>query len=178
MKLLQSIKENWISGFVLLVGLIFVVNLFDGFNKLDLLWKSKTQNSLVTDKDKWQTWLNRNTDLFASLKDGAKIGITKDFKSDYGLIWTKLNDRILVEQTNQLRKVGPGIILEFDDQVTKDLQWKKNRDEAVIFLRHRSQIGKIQAYYLKKEEKLQSEGFVTLLQEIGLRPVPATKKDS
>ncbi len=176
MKHLELIKENGLSAFVFVVGLIFVVNLFDGFNNLSLVWKIKTDNSLVTNKDKWQIWLNRNTNLFASLSDGAKIGITKDFESDYGLIWTKLNDRILVEQTNQLRKVGPGIILEFDDQVTKDLQWKKNRDEAVIFLRHRSQIGKIQAYYLKKEEKLQSEGFVTLLQEIGLRPAPASKK--
>jgi len=106
-----------------------------------------------------------------SSDNGAQIGITKSLASDYGVIWTKRKDGIEVRRSNQLRAVGPGIILEFDDSVAKDLLWKKNKEEAIIFLRHRSQIGKIQTYYLKKAEKLQSEGFLTFLQDIGLRPL-------
>ena len=179
MQLLQSIKKSWFSVAVLFLSLILVINLFGGFTKLHLFWKNKIDKSSVMEVKKWQTWLNLNTDLFASLSDGAKIGITKNFKSDYGLIWTKLNnDSLLVEKTNQLRKIGPGIILEFDDQVAKDVQWKKNKDEAIIFLRHRSQIGKIQTYYLKKEDKLKAHGFMNFLRDIGLRTIPASKKGS
>ena len=148
-----------------------MINLFGGFTKLHLLWKNKTDKSLVTNVEKWQTWLNKNSELFASLADGAQFGITKNLDSDYGVIWTKQKEGIIVQRSNQLRKVGPGIILEFDEQVAKDLQWKKNKDEAIIFLRHRSQIGKIQTYYLKKEDKLKAQGFMNFLRDIGLRPL-------
>ena len=171
MNIFEAIKKNWFNSVALLLGLILVVNLFGGFIRLDLLWKKVTDNSLVTDEEKWQAWLTRNPDLFKSLGDGAQIGITKSLDSDYGVIWTKRRDGIEVRRSNQLRPVGPGIILEFDDSVAKDLLWKKNKEEAIIFLRHRSQIGKIQTYYLKKEDKLQSEGFMEFLRDIGLRPL-------
>ena len=171
MNILQNIKRNWFNTAALFLGVILVVNLFSGFTKLHLLWKNKTDKSLVTDVAKWQTWLNQNSELFASLTEGAKFGITKNLDSDYGVIWTRQKEGIVVQRSNQLRKVGPGIILEFGDQVAKDLQWKKNREEAIIFLRHRSQIGKIQTYYLKKEDKLKAQGFMDFLQDLGLRPI-------
>ncbi|MFQ5641606.1 MAG: hypothetical protein ACE5IR_26830 [bacterium] len=171
MSILEGFKKNWFNSLALFLGLVLVANLFGGFTKLHLFWKNKTDKSLVTDVEKWQTWLNQNSALFESLTDGAQIGITKNRDSDYGVIWTKQKGGIDVRRTNQLRKIGPGIILEFDDQVAKDLQWKKNKDEAIIFLRHRSRIGKIQTYYLKKQEKLQSEGFLNFLRDIGLRPL-------
>ncbi len=176
MKLLRSIKKNWFSVTVLFLSLVFVVNLLGGFTKLHLFWKNKIDKSPVTEVEKWQTWLTKNSELFSALSNGAQIGITKNLKSDYGVILTKQRNSIEVQRTNELRKIGPGIILEFNDQVAKDLQWKKNKDEAIIFLSHRSRIGKIQTYYLKKEKRLRSEGFVTFLQEIGLRPAPASKK--
>lgn len=171
MNILEAIKKNWFNSVALLLGLILVVNLFGGFIQLDLLWKKVTDKSLVTDEEKWRAWLNRNPNLFKSLTNGAQIGITKSLDSDYGVIWTKQNEGIEVRRSNELRTVGPGIILEFDDSVAKDLLWKKNKEEAIIFLRHRSQIGKIQTYYLKKEDKLQSEGFMEFLRNIGLRPL-------
>lgn len=171
MNILNSIKNNWFNSAALLLGLILVINLFGGFTQLDFLWKKGSDKSLVTDEGKWQEWLNRNVDLFASLTDRAQIGITESLDSDYGVIWTKQKDSIGVRRSNQLRKVGPGIILEFDDQVAKDLQWKKNKDEAIIFLNHRSRIGKIQTYYLKNNDKLNEEGFLQFLRDIGLRPL-------
>lgn len=171
MNILENIKISWFTFFALLLGLILVFNLFGAFTQLNLVWKYITDNSLVTDEEKWQEWLSQNPDLFKALTNGAQIGITRNLDSDYGLIWTKQKAGIEIRRSNQLRKIGPGIILEFDDQVAKDLQWKKNKEEAIIFLRHRSQIGKIQTYYLKKTEKLQSEGFLTFLQDIGLRPL-------
>lgn len=171
MNILNSIKNNWFNSVALLLGLILVINLFGGFTQLDFLWKKGGDKSLVTDEGKWQEWLNRNVDLFASLTDRAQIGITESLDSDYGVIWTKQKDSIGVRRSNQLRKVGPGIILEFDDQVAKDLQWKKNKDEAIIFLSHRSRIGKIQTYYLKNNDKLNEEGFLQFLRDMGLRPL-------
>ncbi len=170
MNVFETLKKNWFNTIALTLGFILVVNLFGGFTKLDLLWKNLTNKYLVTDIEKWRTWLNENSELFAALTDGAQIGITRNLHSEYGVIWTKQTNNIEVRLTNELRNVGPGIILELDDQVAKDLQWKKNKQEAIIFLRHRAQIGKIQTYYLKKEEKLQSHGFVKFLQDIGLRP--------
>lgn len=171
MNIFESIKKNWFSIIALILGLLFFVNLFGGFAKIDLLWKNKTDKSLVSNEEKWRAWLTQNSDLFATLTDGAQIGITRNLDSDYGIILTKQKDDIEVRRSNQLRKVGPGIIFEFDAQVAKDLQSKKNKEEATIFLRHRAQIGRIQTYYLKKEEKLQSEGFMGFLQDIGLRPL-------
>lgn len=171
MNLWSSLKKHWFNLVALFIGLLLVANLFGGFQRLDLLWKKMTDKSLLTDEQTWQTWLNRNADLFAPLIAGAQIGISRNFESDYGVIWTKGTNSFEVHRSNQLRKEGPGIILVFNDQVAKDLQWKKNRDEAVIFLRHRSRIGKIQVYYLKNEEKLQAEGFLEFLRNIGLRPL-------
>ena len=171
MKLLEILKKNWFNILAVTLALILVVNLFGGFTKLQLFWKNWTDHSLVTDVEKWRIWLNGNHELFASLRDSAQIGVTKSLNGDYGVIWTKLRDGMHVFRTTQMRKTGPGIILEFDDQVARDLRWKKNKDEAIIFLRHRARIGKIRTYYLKKEEKLQAEGFLTFLGDIGLRPL-------
>ncbi len=85
MNILQNIKRNWFNTAALFLGVILVVNLFSGFTKLHLLWKNKTDKSLVTDVAKWQTWLNQNSELFASLTEGAKFGITKNLDSDYGI---------------------------------------------------------------------------------------------
>ncbi len=82
MKLLQSIKKNWFSVAVLFLSLIFVVNLLGGFTKLHLFWKNKIDKSPVTEVEKWQTWLTKNSELFSALSDGAQIGITKNFESD------------------------------------------------------------------------------------------------
>ena len=106
MNILNSIKNNWFNSAALLLGLILVINLFGGFTQLDFLWKKGGDKSLVTDEGKWQEWLNRNVDLFASLTDRAQIGITESLDSDYGVIWTKQKDSIGVRRSNQLRKVG------------------------------------------------------------------------
>ena len=169
MNLVESLKKNWFNIAALLLGLVLVINLFGGFTKIDLLWKGQTDTSLVTDMEKWHGWLADNSKLFAALEEGAQIGITQNLQNDYGLIWTKQKDGISVQRTNQLRKIGPGIILEFDEQVAKDWQWKKNKEEAIIFLRHRAQIGRIQTYFLKKEDILESQGFLDFLRTIGLR---------
>ena len=170
MQVFETLKKNRFNVTVLLLAFILVANLFGGFHKLETWWKSQTDSSLVTDEAKWLSWLNRNRDLFSSLADGAQVGITKNLNDNYGLIWTKQPDGMAIKRTTELRQIGPGIILEFDDEVAKDLQWKKSREEAVIFLRHRSQTGKIQTYYLKKQDKLKQEGFLDFLREIGLRP--------
>ena len=91
--------------------------------------------------EKWHGWLADNSKLFAALEEGAQIGITQNLQ----------------------------IILEFDEQVAKDWQWKKNKEETIIFLRHRAQIGRIQTYFLKKEDILESQGFLDFLRTIGLR---------
>ncbi|MFQ5822680.1 MAG: hypothetical protein ACE5JB_01345 [bacterium] len=171
MDFFKAMKKNWFNIIALFLGIILVLNLAGGFTHLDLFCKRLTDKRLVTDEVKWRAWLNHNSDLFASLAEGAQIGITKNLDSDYGVIWRKQKNGFEVRRTNQLRKDGPGIILAFDDQVAKDLQWKKNREEAIVFLRHRSRIGKIQTYYLKNEEKLKAEGFLEFLRDIGLRPL-------
>ena len=171
MNLFEILKKNGFSILAATLALILVVNLFGGFTKIHLFWKNWTDHSLVTNGEEWQTWLNTNRELFASLSDNAQIGVTKNLNGDYGVIWTKLRDRMQVFRTTQLKETGPGIILEFDDEVAKDLQWKKNKDEAIIFLRHRARIGKIQTYYLKDNDKLNEEGFLQFLRDIGLRPL-------
>ncbi len=172
MRSLRHLNENWFKWSALVLGLILVVNLVDGFSKLDLLWRSQTDRSLVTDPQKWRAWLDEHADLLAALEPGAQIGITQDFDSDYGVLWTKQEAGIVVQRTNRMREMGPGVVFEFDNQVARDWQWKKNKEEALVFLRHRVQIGKIQAYYLKKQEQLQAQGFLTFLRELGLRPIP------
>ncbi len=170
MRFTRFIKRYWFHTGALTLGFILVANLTGGFTRLDLFMKGLKDHSVVTDVEQWQSWLNRNSDFFEPLAQGAKVGVTQDLESAYGVIWTKTAAGFSVERTNRLQKDGPGIILVFDDQVATELRAKKNPDEAISFLRNRSQAGKVQAYYIKNADKLGEEGFLTFLQSIGLRP--------
>lgn len=170
MKLSPFLQKYSYQTVLIILMLIILGNLTGGFAKVDLLWKELTDKSLTTNAGKWEVWLAQHSDLFQPLAEGAMIGICQSPESDYGVLWNKSAGAISVKRTNQMRTDGPGVIFVFDDQVAKDLQWKKNREEVIIFLRHRSQIGKIQAYYLKNVERLKADGFLEFLRQIGLQP--------
>ena len=159
MNILANIKISWVTFFALLLGFILVFNLFGAFTQINLVWKDITDKSLVTDEEKWRAWLNRNPDLSKSLTNGAQIGITKSLASDYGVIWTKRKDGIEVRRSNQLRAVGPGIILEFDDSVAKDLLWKKNKEEAIISSVTVRKLAKFKLTTSKKQKNCSQKDF-------------------
>lgn len=170
-EVMDLVRKYWFPAAALVLSLVLVANLSGGFDRLDLVIKGFKDKSLVTDKEKWQRWLDGTPRLFESLVEGAKIGIARDHEDGYGIIWTMMGDGFRVERTNQLRKAGPGIILVFDDQVASELQSKSDQREVIRFLRNHSQTGKVQAYYLlNNDARLKEEGYWSFLQEIGLRP--------
>ncbi len=167
--MLKKIPDHWFWTIVAVLATVLLLNLFGGFRYAKLWWIARHARSLATDAQAWQSWLDAHGDLFDSLAVGAKIGVTRNRESDYGLLWEKTANGISVYRANLLRQEAPGLIFEFDDQVAKDWRWKKTRAEAVEFLRHRGQIGILKVYFLKNPDQLKAQGLAAFLEEIQLQ---------
>ena len=151
------------------MGLILLVNLAGGLDRLNLSARSMLDRGAVNDLDHWQVWVSYNVNLFEPLAEGAKIGIGRSEKAKRGLVLTKTKAGMTVSKSAYLREEGAGIVLLLNDETARDLGLQRNASQSLTFLNIQSNAGNLEALYLRDSTRLRAEGYLTFLSDIGFQ---------